>query len=126
MIEHVSVPVTDYEEAKKFYAEALEPVGYMLAQDHPEWKAGGFTEGGHTSFWIVEKEQVQPIHVAVLAPSKEAVEKFYEKSLAAGAADNGGPGFRKDYGPNYYAAFVLDSDGNNIEACFFGENAPPE
>jgi catechol 2,3-dioxygenase-like lactoylglutathione lyase family enzyme len=124
MIEHVSVPVTNYDAAKKFYVETLAPLGYTLVQDHPEWKAGGFLEGGHTSFWVAEKENMKPIHVALLAQSKEAVHKFYEAALAAGATDNGAPGFRTNYSPDYYAAFVHDPDGNNIEACYFGETAP--
>lgn len=124
MIAHVSVPVRDYEKAKALYATMLVPVGYKMTADHPEWKAGGFMEGGNTSFWIVEKEKMEPIHVAVLAESKKAVEDFYAKALEAGAKDNGAPGFRTEYSPEYYAAFVLDTYGNNIEACYFGEKAP--
>lgn len=124
MIAHISVPVKNYNKAKEFYKAVLAPAGYKMTQDHPEWEAGGFMEGGHTSFWIVQKEKMTPIHVAVIAPSKEAVQEFYEKALAAGATDNGAPGFRTDYGPDYYAGFVLDPDGNNLEACFFGEKAP--
>ena len=69
---------------------------------------------------------VQPIHVALCATSKEAVHQFHSAALKAGAKDNGPPGFRRQYGDDYYAAFVLDFDGNNIEACYFGEKAPPE
>lgn len=124
MIAHVSVPVKDYKKAKELYKAMLGAVGYEMTQDHPEWKAGGFMEGGHTSFWIVEKEKMEPGHVAVLAPSKKSVYEFHEQALAAGATDNGAPGFRTEYSPEYFAAFVLDHDGNNIEACFFGETAP--
>src|SRR5689334_20743687 len=73
-----------------------------------------------------KKKPVQPIHVALRAPSKEAVHQFHSAALKAGAKDNGPPGFRREYGDDYYAAFVLDFDGNNIEACYFGEKAPPE
>lgn len=125
MIEHVSVPVKNYSKAKEFYKAALAPVGYTLYRDMDEWKAGGFLEGESTSFWIVEKEgAITPMHVAVGAKSKEAVQQFHEAALKAGGKDNGAPGFREDYGPDYYAAFVLDQDGNNIEACYFGEKAP--
>ncbi len=124
MIAHVTVPVKDYAKAKALYAAMLAPAGYKLTADHPDWKAGGFMEGGNTSFWIAEKEKMTPTHVAVLAPSKKAVEEFYAKALEAGARDNGGPDFRTEYSPEYYAAFVLDHDGNNIEACYFGEKAP--
>ncbi|MDO8561612.1 MAG: VOC family protein [bacterium] len=124
MIAHVTVPVKDYAKAKALYAAMLTPVGYKLTADHPDWKAGGFMEGGHTSFWIAEKKEMEPTHVAVLAESKEAVQEFYAKAIETGAKDNGGPGFRTEYSPEYYAAFVLDDDGNNIEACYFGEKAP--
>lgn len=80
-------------------------------------------EGGHTSFWIAQVEKMAPTHVAFHAESKEAVQKFYDAGLAAGGKDNGKPGFRLNYSPDYYAAFVYDPDGNNIEACYFGERA---
>lgn len=124
MIEHIGLPVSNYEKAKEFYKKVLTPLGYKLTQDHPEWKAGGFFEGGHTDFWIGEKEKPQPTHVAFGAKSKEAVQEFYKVALAAGGKDNGAPGFRLEYGPDYYAAFILDLDGSNIEACYFGEKAP--
>jgi catechol 2,3-dioxygenase-like lactoylglutathione lyase family enzyme len=126
MIEHVSVPISDYEKAKKFYLAALKPLDYILQRDYPS-DAAGFCEGESTSLWIVKKPKpVQPIHVAMRAPSKQAVQQFYDAALKAGGKDNGGPGFRRDYGDDYYAAFVLDPDGNNIEACYFGDKAPPE
>jgi len=125
MIEHVSVPISDYKKSKRFYVAALKPLDYMLQRDYPG-EAAGFCEGESTSFWIVTKERkVQPIHVALRAPSKKAVQRFYTEALKAGGTDNGGPDFRRQYGDDYYAAFVLDPDGNNIEACFFGETAPP-
>lgn len=126
MIEHVSVPVSDYPRAKDFYLAALKPLGYALRMEHAP-HAAGFAEGGSTSFWIaVKSEKVQPIHVAMRGASREAVHRFHAAALAAGGRDNGGPGFRREYGDDYYAAFVLDPDGNNIEACYFGEKAPPE
>lgn len=123
MLEHVTVPVTDFDRAKRFYVAALGPLGYMLYRDYsPE--AAGFLEGESTSLWIAKKEgKITPIHVALRGNSKKAVQEFYAAALAAGGKDNGGPGFRLDYGDDYYAAFVLDPDGNNIEACFFGEKA---
>src|SRR5690242_5659739 len=126
MIEHISVPISDYEKSKKFYLAALAPLDYVLQRDYPS-DAAGFCEGESTSFWIVSKPKpVQPIHVALRAPSKEAVHQFHVAALKAGGKDNGGPGFRREYGDDYYAAFVLDPDGNNIEACYFGEKAPPQ
>ncbi len=124
MIEHVSIPESEYKKANHLYEKTLTPVGYKLERDYgPE--AAGFSEGESTSIWIAaRKGPVQPIHVALRAGSKEAVQKFYEEGLKAGGTDNGKPDFRTDYGPNYYAAFLLDPDGNNIEACYFGEKAP--
>ena len=119
MIAHASILVSDYNAAKEFYRKALKPVGYELTMDHPEWKAGGYMEGGQTSFWISEKERIAPGHVAFEAKNKEAVDAFYKEALAAGAKDNGAPGYRTDYWVGYYAAFVLDTDGNNIEAVWF-------
>jgi catechol 2,3-dioxygenase-like lactoylglutathione lyase family enzyme len=125
MIEHVSVPISD-QKARQFYVAALAPLDYVLQRDYPS-DAAGFCEGESTSFWIVKKPSpVQPIHVALRAPSKGAVQRFYDAALKAGGKDNGEPGFRREYGDDYYAAFVLDPDGNNIEACYFGEKAPPQ
>jgi predicted lactoylglutathione lyase len=70
--------------------------------------------------------KVQPIHVAMRGKNKKAVQQFHANAMKAGAKDNGAPGFRREYGDDYYAAFVLDFDGNNIEACYFGDQAPPE
>ncbi|MGH7141289.1 MAG: VOC family protein [Minisyncoccia bacterium] len=123
MLEHVSVPVSDFKKSKKLYDAMLKPLGYKVKYQFSG--ACGYMEGGHTSLWIGEKgKKVMPIHVAFLAKSKSAVQKFYEAARKAGARDNGGPGFRTDYGDDYYAAFVYDFDGNNIEACYFGEKAP--
>lgn len=126
MIEHVSVPISDYRKSKRFYTAALKPLKYVLQRDYPPG-AAGFCEGESTSFWIVAKNRkVQPIHVALRGDSKKAVEQFHRAALKAGGKDNGPPGFRLQYGDDYFAAFVLDPDGNNIEACYFGEKAPTE
>ena len=125
MIEHVSMPVRDLAKAKKFYTAALKPLGYKLYRDYPPM-ASGYLEGGSTSFWIVKKPKVVGGHVALGAKSKKAVEQFHAAGLKAGGKDNGTPGFRTDYGDNYYAAFIHDFDGNNIEACYFGAKAPKE
>jgi catechol 2,3-dioxygenase-like lactoylglutathione lyase family enzyme len=124
MIAHVTLPVKNYKKAKKLYTAALKPLGYKLKMDFPQWKAAGYMEGGHTSFWIGEKKKMVPGHIALLGKSKQAIQKFHKEALKNGAKDNGGPGFRPDYGPTYYAAFVLDQDGNNVEACYFGAHAP--
>lgn len=116
MIEHVSIPVGDVKKARAFYAKALAPLGYKAKYDWGD--AFGFMEGGHTSFIIGKEKRVVPMHIAFWAKSKAAVQKFYKAAHAAGARGNGAPGYR-DYSPGYYAAFVLDADGHNVEAVWY-------
>ena len=104
------------------YAAMLLPLGYKVKYEMED--STGFMEGVHTSIWIVQKNEMSPIHVAILGKSKKAVEDFHVTAINEGATDNGTPGFRTDYGDNYYAAFIHDFDGNNIEACYFGAKAP--
>jgi catechol 2,3-dioxygenase-like lactoylglutathione lyase family enzyme len=113
MIAHTSLPVGDYQKSKTFYIKALEPLGYKNNMEYGE--AAGFNDGKNTDFWISKEKVVVPVHLAFEARSKSHVEAFYKAALAAGGKDNGGPGYR-DYSPGYYAAFVHDPDGNNIEA----------
>ncbi len=116
MLEHVSVPVSDFEKAKAFYLAALAPLGYVLQRDYSP-DAAGFMESGHTSFWIAKKDAVvTPVHVALVAQNREAVDAFHAAAIAHGGTDNGAPGRRDGYG---YAAFAFDPDGNNIEAVLF-------
>ena len=115
MIDHVSLHVSNYEKSKEFFSQALAPVGYSVITDFPEWKAAGLGANGKPDFWIVQKEPVGNNHIALATDSHAIVDAFYKSALAAGAKDNGAPGIRKDYHPNYYGAFVLDPDGNNIE-----------
>ena len=124
MIEHVSVPISNYNKSAKFYSAALKSLGYRLYRKYPP-EAAGYLEGESTSLWIVRKKQkVQPIHIAIHGKSKKAVDDFHKNALNTGGKDNGKPGFRLQYGDDYYAAFILDPDGNNIEACYFGAKAP--
>ncbi|MEK7604842.1 MAG: VOC family protein [Patescibacteria group bacterium] len=124
MIAHAGVLTRDYKKAKKFYATVLKTLGYKMTQDYPKYKAAGFKQGGNTDFWLLEQKKFAPTHLAFLAKSKRSVQAFYKAALAAGGKDNGAPGFRTHYSPDYYAAFVYDQDGNNVEACYFGEKAP--
>ncbi len=117
MIAHAGISVTQYATAKAFYQKVLAPLGYKNNMEFGE--AAGFMEGGQTSFWIGAKKKVMPGHVAFLAKDKKAVDAFYRVAMRNGATDNGKPGYRVDYWPGYYAAFVLDADGNNIEAVWF-------
>ena len=116
MLEHVSLPLTDYGRAKDFYTKVLAALGYKLSYEFDG--ACGFMEGGHTSFWIVERPQSSELHIAFRAKSAAEVEAFHTAALDAGAKDNGAPGYR-DYSPDYYAAFFLDADGNNVEAVWY-------
>jgi predicted lactoylglutathione lyase len=81
--------------------------------------AVGFMEGGHTDFWIMTNENAQSGHVAFRAKDQASVDDFYKEALAAGGTDNGAPGYRTDYSPGYYAAFIHDADKNNIEVVWF-------
>lgn len=123
MIAHTSVSVVDYAKSKELYTHMLAPLGYVLGMDLPEYKAAGFKVGEIQDFWIGESEKSAGVHVAFLANSKEMVDAFHKAALAAGAKDNGAPGYRKLYAPNYYGAFVHDFDGNNIEAVWFDPEA---
>jgi catechol 2,3-dioxygenase-like lactoylglutathione lyase family enzyme len=116
MIAHTTLSVTDYRKSKAFYIEALAPLGYKNNMEYGE--SAGFNDGKNTDFWISKEKSVVPTHLAFEASSRKQVEAFYQAALKAGAKDNGEPGYR-DYWPGYYAAFVLDPDGNNIEAVWY-------
>ena len=121
MIAHAAIAVGNYKKAKVFYTKVLAPLGYKFEMEYG--KAGGFKEGGHTSFWIVEKKRPQAGHIAFEGKNKKSIDDFYKKARAAGAKDNGKPGYRKEYWPGYYAAFVYDKDGHNIEAVWYDYKA---
>jgi len=115
MIDHVSLPVRDYAKSKAFYQRALAPLGYELLMEFGS--SCGFGAGGKPDLWLNgEPKGHAPIHVALQAANRKAVDAFYTAALVAGAVDNGKPGLRKDYHPTYYGAFVLDPDGHNLEA----------
>ncbi|HXF98019.1 MAG TPA: VOC family protein [Gaiellaceae bacterium] len=114
MIDHAAVNVSDLEAAKAFYAKALAPLGYSLA-----FEQGGFLGFGDAqgpSFGVVRRDPVGGAHVAFRCDDHASVDAFFEAATAAGGQDNGPPGYRPHYHENYYAAFVKDADGNNIEA----------
>lgn len=117
VIAHASLTVSDYPSAKAFYAKALQPLGYTLKMEHGE--AAGFNDGTDTDFWIGKKDAVAPGHIAFEATSAAEVDAFYKAALEAGAKDNGAPGYRTEYWPGYYAAFVIDADGHNVEAVWY-------
>jgi catechol 2,3-dioxygenase-like lactoylglutathione lyase family enzyme len=114
MIDHVTAKVGDFESGKRFYEAALRPLGYSLQMEFGE--AAGFGAAGAADFWIGVNEERGATHVAFSAPDRAAVDAFHDAAIAAGGRDNGPPGIRSHYHENYYAAFVHDADGNNIEA----------
>jgi len=121
MIDHIGFPVADYARSKAFYTKALAPLGYSLIvevrQDRNDSPAAGFGANGKPDFWIGGEGGLdRPLHVAITARDRAAVDAFYGAALAAGGTDNGVPGLRPHYHPNYYGAFVLDPDGHNVEA----------
>ena len=114
MIDHLTLRVTNYDKSKAFYTAALKPLGYEAIMEFEGYC--GLGERGKPDFWLAAGKQ-EPMHLAFRARTRAAVQAFYEAAIAAGAKDNGGPGPRKDYHPDYYGAFVLDPDGHNVEAC---------
>ncbi|MDX3968140.1 MAG: VOC family protein [Bradyrhizobium sp.] len=122
MIDHLGISVSDYQRAKAFYTTALAPLGYSLimevtAEQTGHAAAAGFGAGGKPDLWFgAEGAMNKPVHIAIAAKDRAAVDAFYEAAIAAGGRDNGPPGIRPHYHPNYYGAFVLDPDGHNIEA----------
>ena len=127
MIDHASVSVSDPAASKAFYEAALAPLGYRVVMEFgPVTGLGGPTPGApedapvHADLWLAPAENPTPCHIAVTASSTAQVDAFHEAALAAGGTDNGGPSERPHYHPGYYGAFVLDPDGNNLEAVFHG------
>jgi len=121
MIDHAGTSVSDFEKAKSFYDQALAPLGASLLFMVPVEHTGGEKVGGYgtesPTFWINEGgAQKPPLHFAFKAENRAQVDAFYKAAIAAGGADNGAPGLRVHYHEHYYGAFVLDPDGNNIEA----------
>ena len=115
IIDHIGFAISDSEKSNQFYSEALAPLGIEKVMEYSGW--AGFGKNGKAEFWIGEDKEVQkPMHIAFTADNREQVRLFYEAALNAGAKDNGEPGIREEYHPNYYGAFVIDPDGHNIEA----------
>jgi len=115
MIDHVTANVSDFEQAKQFYSAVLAPLGYAVQAEFPG--AAGFGTGdAMADFWIGTREERGATHIAFNAKDRSTVDAFYEAAIGAGAKDNGAPGLRPHYHENFYAAFIHDADGNNIEA----------
>ena len=121
-IDHVNVPVADLERSRAFYSAALAPFGYRLVYEGEESLGFGTGDGGEDDEPFALRLSATPhagTHVAFTATGSEQVDAFYAAAIAAGGVDNGPPGERP-YGGDYYAAFVLDPDGHNIEAVYHG------
>ncbi len=128
MLHHISFGVADLERSAKFYDAALQTLGYIRvwsdARPGKENQAIGYGQAGSGDRFAIKlatgmQSACGPgFHLAFAAPSRRAVDDFHREALAAGGLDNGSPGLRPRYGPNYYAAFVLDPDGYRLEAVF--------
>ncbi len=122
MLDHIGLAVSDMRRSKAFYHAALKPLGLALVMEVTAEETGGdahagFGEGSKPFFWIGTGERPKGgAHVAFTAKTRAEVDAFHRAALAAGGRDNGAPGLRPHYHPNYYGAFVFDPDGNNIEA----------
>ena len=123
MITHVSIGVSDVDRSKRFYDAALEPLGYRCLR--PARSMLGYGYGRDTiAFWVVSAERPVPadeksgMHFCFTAPNADAVDAFHAAALRAGGHDNGAPALRPIYGPDYYAAFIIDPDGYPIEAYY--------
>jgi catechol 2,3-dioxygenase-like lactoylglutathione lyase family enzyme len=115
IIDHIGLAVSDYEKSKRFFASALAPLGIELVMEIGGW--AGFGKGGKPEFWFGGDAEIQgPMHIAFLAENRDQVKAFYAAAMAAGGTDNGPPGIRELYHPNYFGAFVTGPDGHNIEA----------
>ena len=115
MIDHAVVRVRDFKKSRRFYEAALQPLGYRVQKEFPGFIGLGTSD--KTDLWIAQDEAVtKGVHLAFASGDRRSVDAFHAAGLKAGGSDNGAPGIRKNYHPNYYGAFVLDPDGNNIEA----------
>ena len=114
MFDHIGLRVKDLEAAARLYTAMLAPLGHVPGSRGEGY--AGFGPKGKAALWLHAERKGGGCHVALRAEKREAVDAFYKAGLKAGAKDNGKPGIRADYGPTYYAAFLIDADGNNVEA----------
>ena len=117
MLDHVGINVSDHDRSREFYERALAPIGFSLLME-PIPRTGGFGSDGKPWFWIsAERTPVtENVRVAFTVQDRATVDAFHAAALEAGGTDNGAPGVREIYHPTYYGAYVLDPDGNNVEA----------
>jgi catechol 2,3-dioxygenase-like lactoylglutathione lyase family enzyme len=118
-MDHISIPITDTTATRTFYEACLGPLGWRLRGSR-DGRYVGFDKHGSPVLYFGVAEAISQVHLAFVARDEEAVRAFYEAALANGGKDNGPPGPRPSTGAEYYAAFVLDPDGHNVEAVFHG------
>ena len=115
MFDHIGLGVSDYDASKKFFLQALAPLGVAIAMEGPY--GIGIGRGGKPSLWLHQvTDKPLPLHLAFTAENRRQVDAFYKAALAAGGKDNGAPGLRPHYHADYYGAFVIGPDGHNVEA----------
>jgi len=117
MYDHVGLKVKDVAASVRFYEAVLAPLGLVLDSQDKSW--AGLGPKGAPALWLYEADRSAAAactHIGFAAADRSAVDRFHAAGLSAGGRDNGKPGIREDYGPRYYAAFLLDPDGNNVEA----------
>jgi catechol 2,3-dioxygenase-like lactoylglutathione lyase family enzyme len=126
MIDHISIGISDIARTRRFYDAVLRPLGYSCLSEGADSLGYGKDE---VAFWTsaaarpVPPDPASGLHICFAAPTRESVKAFHAAALAGGGRDNGAPGLRADYGPHYYAAFVVDPDGYRIEAhCGLAES----
>lgn len=115
MLDHIAITVSDQDRSRSFYQSILAALGYELIMEH-DISGAGFGRDGKPDFWIQPGKPSGPIHVAFSVADRAKVDSFHGAAMEAGAQDNGAPALRPEYHPTYYGAFVLDPDGNNVEA----------
>jgi catechol 2,3-dioxygenase-like lactoylglutathione lyase family enzyme len=117
MYDHIGLHVSDLDASLRFYGAVLATLGHTLCSREPSY--AGLGPKGEPMLWLYaagRDAKGSGTHIALRAPNRTAVDRFHQEGLKTGGRDNGAPGIRSDYSPNYYAAFLIDPDGNNIEA----------
>jgi catechol 2,3-dioxygenase-like lactoylglutathione lyase family enzyme len=120
VFDHVGLKVKDVAGSVAFYQAALAPLGHVVASE--DASGAGLGPKGAPALWLYAHKGVPGpgLHLAFTATDRAAVDRFHAAGIKAGGRDNGKPGLRADYSPTYYAAFLVDPDGNNVEAVFMG------
>ena len=116
MFDHIGLHTKDLAAAARFYEAALKPLGHVAGSADKDYASFGPPDAPALWLHLAKTSAGSATHLAFRAPDRKAVDRFHAAGLAAGGRDNGAPGLRPDYGPRYYAAFLIDPDGNNVEA----------